>query len=134
MNFRQYRLSFALSAVAVAAASMLPVPSTAAIAPRDGSASPPSASVRESCPGVDASLQDALSPTWTVLQQPDHTYVQMVVQGRRIERIDVSKGTHDFRRMVRKAVRGLECNTDGRKLIDFVVDLQEPAEQRARAR
>lgn len=134
MSFRQYRLTFALAAIAGVTAALLPVPSIAAIAPRDGIASLPSASVRESCPGVDASLQDALSPTWTVLQRPEHTYVQMVVHGRRIERIDVSEGTPDFRRMVRKAVRGLECNTDGRKQIDFMVNLNEPPAERARAR
>jgi hypothetical protein len=66
--------------------------------------------VRALCPDVDAALEETLARTVREVAETAMMDVRFELQGNRVGRVAVGEGPERYQRMLRHAVRGLQCD------------------------
>lgn len=87
--------------------------------------------VSRSCPGVAATLQDALEKSWYLEEQEATVRVSFRLQGEDTTEVSSQGGPLAYRMAVRRAVSGLQCNKqaiDG-QLYSFEISFVAPKDE-----
>lgn len=87
--------------------------------------------VSRSCPGVAATMQDALEKSWYLEEQEATVRVSFRLQGEETTDVSSKGGPLAYRMAVRRAVIAMQCNkqaTDG-QLFSFEVRFVAPSDE-----
>lgn len=87
--------------------------------------------VSRSCPGVAATLQDALEKSWYLEEQEATVRVSFRLQGEDTTEVKSQGGPLAYRMAVRRAVSGMQCTkqaTDG-QLYSFEISFVAPKDE-----
>jgi hypothetical protein len=84
--------------------------------------------VRTLCPSIDSELPDALARVARDVGQAATVAVRFQIDGSRIDTVESDGGPRAYRKAVRQAVSGLECNNAGagRQTVQFRVRFIDP--------
>ncbi len=82
--------------------------------------------VHATCPGIDRSVQDMLSPAVYREAKPGLTKVTFRMRGGRVFDVGTSGGPRAYSLPIRRAVHGLDCKDGGEQeqLYSFVVEVK----------
>lgn len=70
--------------------------------------------VRTACPGIDASIQEAMSQAWDRERTPGTVRMVFQMQGTTISQVRAQGGPREYSQPLRRAVRSLDCGQPGR--------------------
>jgi len=113
-NARPLATALASAAALLAAATAAAQTPTAEL-PRMVSVATPRGDARALCPDVDDELEDALAATVRERAEPAVIDVRFQVQNGRVGAVDLGAGPLAYRRLIRRTIHGLSCDSGDTK-------------------